>query len=72
MLFAFPFPMMITSSSMPWRPRGGRRRPGTSRCRWAEAILGSGARVALHEGMGEDYVMGVADVVREVARHHAA
>jgi dTDP-4-amino-4,6-dideoxygalactose transaminase len=38
----------------------------------AEAILQTGIRLAIHEGMTEAYILGVADGVRKVARYYAA
>ena len=41
-------------------------------CPEAEAILKTGVRVTIHEGMSEAYVAGVAAAVRKVAGHYAA
>ncbi len=38
----------------------------------AEAILRTGIRVTIHEGMTEQYIAGVAEAIRKVARHYAA
>jgi len=38
----------------------------------AEAILKTGIRVTIHEGMNEEYIAGVAEAIRKVARHYAA
>jgi hypothetical protein len=40
-------------------------------CPEAEAILRTGVRVVVHEGMSEAYVRGVAAGIRKVARHYA-
>jgi hypothetical protein len=37
-----------------------------------EAILQTGIRVAIHEGMTEDYIVESAAAIRKVARHYAA
>jgi dTDP-4-amino-4,6-dideoxygalactose transaminase len=37
----------------------------------AEAILRTGIRVTIHEGMTDDYIMDVAGAIRKVARHYA-
>jgi len=37
----------------------------------AEAILRTGIRVTIHEGMTEEYIAAVAEAVRKVARHYA-
>ncbi|MEW6305772.1 MAG: DegT/DnrJ/EryC1/StrS family aminotransferase [Verrucomicrobiota bacterium] len=37
----------------------------------AEAILKTGIRLTLHEGMTDDYILGAAEAVRKVARHYA-
>jgi len=37
-----------------------------------EAILKTGIRVPIHEGMTEEYIAGVAEAIRKVARHYAA
>ena len=37
----------------------------------AEAILQTGVRFVIHEGMSEDYILGAAQAVRKVARHYA-
>jgi perosamine synthetase len=37
-----------------------------------EAILKTGVRVTIHEGMTAAYIEGVAEAVRKVARHYAA
>jgi len=42
------------------------------RCPEAEAILATGIRVAIHEHMTEDYMLGVAAAIRKVARFYAA
>jgi len=36
-----------------------------------EAILENGIRFTIHEGMTEDYILGVAEAVRKVAKHYA-
>jgi len=41
-------------------------------CPEAEAVLKTGVRVTIHEGMSEAYVAGVAAAVRKVAGHYAA
>jgi dTDP-4-amino-4,6-dideoxygalactose transaminase len=41
-------------------------------CPEAEAILESGVRVVVNEGMSEEYVRSVAAAVRKVATHYAA
>ncbi len=41
-------------------------------CPEAEAILATGVRVVIHEGMGEAYVRSMALAVRKVAVHYAA
>jgi dTDP-4-amino-4,6-dideoxygalactose transaminase len=41
-------------------------------CPEAEAILTSGVRLVVHEGMSEAYVLSVAAAVRKVASHYAA
>ncbi|MCI0462829.1 MAG: DegT/DnrJ/EryC1/StrS family aminotransferase [Gemmataceae bacterium] len=41
-------------------------------CPEAEAILKTGVRVVIHEGMSEAYVQSVAAAVQKVARHYAA
>jgi perosamine synthetase len=41
-------------------------------CPEAEAILESGVRVVIHEGMDEAYIRGVASAVRKVASHSSA
>lgn len=38
----------------------------------AEAILQTGVRITIHEGMNEDYIRQVAEAVRKVARFYAA
>jgi dTDP-4-amino-4,6-dideoxygalactose transaminase len=38
----------------------------------AEAILRTGVRVSLHEGMTEAYIDHVAEAIQKVARHYAA
>jgi perosamine synthetase len=38
----------------------------------AEAILKTGIRVMIHEGMDEEYIIGIAEAIRKVARHYAA
>ena len=40
-------------------------------CPEAEAILKTGVRLVIHEGMSEAYVRNVAAAVRKVARHYA-
>jgi perosamine synthetase len=40
-------------------------------CPEAEAILATGVRVALHEGMSERYILDVGAAVRKVASHYA-
>jgi dTDP-4-amino-4,6-dideoxygalactose transaminase len=37
----------------------------------AEAILESGIRITIHEAMTDDYIKGVAEAIRKVARHYA-
>ena len=37
----------------------------------AEAILTTGIRIVIHEGMTEDYILGAASAVRKVAKHYA-
>lgn len=37
-----------------------------------EAILQTGIRLTIQEGMTEDYILGAAEAVRKVARHYAA
>ena len=37
----------------------------------AEAILQTGIRIVIHEGMTEDYIAGVAEAIGKVARHYA-
>jgi hypothetical protein len=41
-------------------------------CPEAEAILETGVRVVIHEGMSEAYARSVAAAVRKVAGHYAA
>ncbi len=41
-------------------------------CPEAEAILKTGIRVTIHEGMSEEYVLAVAAAIRKVAGHFAA
>jgi dTDP-4-amino-4,6-dideoxygalactose transaminase len=41
-------------------------------CPEAEAILGTGVRIVIHEGMSEAYVRSVGEAVRKVADHYAA
>lgn len=41
-------------------------------CPEAEAILKTGVRVVIHEGMSESYVLSLAEAVRKVASHYAA
>jgi dTDP-4-amino-4,6-dideoxygalactose transaminase len=41
-------------------------------CPEAEAILATSSRVQIHEGMTEEYILGVAAAIRKVARHYAA
>jgi dTDP-4-amino-4,6-dideoxygalactose transaminase len=41
-------------------------------CPEAEAILGTGVRVVIHEGMSEAYVRSVGEAVRKVANHYTA
>ncbi len=38
----------------------------------AEAILRTGIRVVIHEGMTEEYIVAVAEAIRKAARHYAA
>ena len=38
----------------------------------AEAILATGIRVTIHEGMTEEYILSVAQAIEKVARHYAA
>ena len=38
----------------------------------AEAILQTGVHVTIHEAMTEEYVEGVAEAIRKVARYYAA
>jgi dTDP-4-amino-4,6-dideoxygalactose transaminase len=40
-------------------------------CPEAEAILRTGVRVTIHEGMSEEYVLSVAEAIRKVAGHYA-
>ena len=40
-------------------------------CPETEAILKTGVRVTIHEGMSEAYVRNVAAAFRKVARHYA-
>ena len=40
-------------------------------CPEAEAILGTGVRVVIHQGMSEAYVRSMAAAVRKVADHYA-
>jgi perosamine synthetase len=37
-----------------------------------EAILNTGIRFTIHEGMTEEYILGAAEAVRKVAQHYAA
>jgi perosamine synthetase len=37
-----------------------------------EAILRTGVRLVIHEGMTEQYIAGVAEAIRKVAKHYAA
>ncbi|WP_435018731.1 DegT/DnrJ/EryC1/StrS family aminotransferase [Tundrisphaera sp. TA3] len=41
-------------------------------CPEAEAILASGVRITIHEGMGEDYIRSLAGAIRKVSGHYAA
>jgi len=41
-------------------------------CPEAEAILQTGIRVTIHEAMTEEFILGVAEGIRKVARHYAA
>ena len=41
------------------------------RCPEAEAILETGIKVSIHEAMTEEYILGVAEAIRKVARHYA-
>ena len=41
-------------------------------CPEAEAILKTGVRVTIHEGMSEAYVRSVAAAIRKVVGHYAA
>jgi perosamine synthetase len=41
------------------------------RCPEAEAILETGVKVSIHEAMTEEYILGVAEAIRKVARHYA-
>jgi len=41
-------------------------------CPETEAILKSGVRVVIHEGMSEKYVLSLAEAIRKVASHYAA
>ena len=38
----------------------------------AEAILQSGVRIVIHEGMSDEYITSVAEAVRKVAVFYAA
>jgi dTDP-4-amino-4,6-dideoxygalactose transaminase len=41
-------------------------------CPEAEAILKTGVRIVIHEGMSEEYVSQMAEAIRKVAKHYAA
>jgi perosamine synthetase len=41
------------------------------KCPETEAILKTGIRVTIHEGMTEDYIRGCAEAVKKVAKHYA-
>ena len=40
-------------------------------CPGAEAILETGVRVVIHEGMSDEYIQSVAIAIRKVASHYA-
>jgi dTDP-4-amino-4,6-dideoxygalactose transaminase len=42
------------------------------KCKEAEEILATGIRVTIDEHMTEDYILGVAEAIRKVAKHFAA